>query len=102
MDGRRGEDGRGDFCTCGIRAVFRSSCADRLHSRNESDRSESSQVIYLVTDGSSFRGSDDDLRARFEDYISAALASIKYANFLSKGRTQDVFIDNVGRAVLLW
>ncbi|OXB36127.1 cytoplasmic protein [Cryptococcus neoformans] len=32
----------------------------------------------------SYRGSDDDLRARFEEYIFSALSSIKYSNYLSQ------------------
>ncbi|WVO21733.1 uncharacterized protein IAS62_003045 [Cryptococcus decagattii] len=32
----------------------------------------------------SYRGSDDDLRARFEEYILSALSSIKYSNYLSQ------------------
>lgn len=39
-----------------------------------------------------FRGSDDDLRQRFEEYLCAALASIKYADFVTKGQTQDLTI----------
>lgn len=41
---------------------------------------------------SSFRGSDDDLRSRFEEYICAALASIKYAEFVAKSKAADVSI----------
>ena len=44
----------------------------------------------------SFRGSDDDLRSRFEEYICAALSSIKYADFLAKSKTQDVTIMGAG------
>ncbi|ODN95301.1 hypothetical protein L198_04694 [Cryptococcus wingfieldii CBS 7118] len=40
----------------------------------------------------SFRGSDDDLRARFEEYILSALSSIKYADFLTKGKASDISI----------
>ncbi|WWC91958.1 uncharacterized protein L201_006911 [Kwoniella dendrophila CBS 6074] len=43
-----------------------------------------------------FKGSDDDLRARFEEYICAALSSIKYADFLSKAKRQDISIVGVG------
>lgn len=44
----------------------------------------------------SFRGSDDDLRSRFEEYICAALSSIKFADFLTKGKEQDLQIIGVG------
>ncbi|WVQ75611.1 hypothetical protein IAR50_005240 [Cryptococcus sp. DSM 104548] len=40
----------------------------------------------------SFRGSDDHLRARFEEYILSALSSIKYADFLTKGKASDISI----------
>ncbi|WVQ94946.1 hypothetical protein IAU59_002036 [Kwoniella sp. CBS 9459] len=43
-----------------------------------------------------FRGSDDDLRNRFEEYICAALSSIKYADFVSKAKTSDISIVGVG------
>ncbi|KAJ4482391.1 transport protein Avl9-domain-containing protein [Lentinula aciculospora] len=35
--------------------------------------------------GMAFKGSDDYLRVKFDEYISAALASIRYRDFLSKG-----------------
>lgn len=53
-----------------------------------------------VVDRYRFRGSDDDLRSRFEEYICAALSSLKYADFLSKGQAQDISILGVGKAVL--
>lgn len=43
-----------------------------------------------------FSGSDDDLRARFEEYICACLASIKYASFLEKGKQGNVDIISAG------
>jgi hypothetical protein len=39
-----------------------------------------------------FRGSDDDLRQRFEEYLCAALASIKYTDFVAKGQAQEMTI----------
>lgn len=45
----------------------------------------------------SFRGSDDDLRARFEEYICAALSSVKYSDFLQKGKAGDIAIVGVGK-----
>ncbi|OCF30918.1 cytoplasmic protein [Kwoniella heveanensis CBS 569] len=42
-----------------------------------------------------FKGSDDDLRGRFEEYICAALSSIKYAEFVSKAKTSDISIVGV-------
>jgi len=42
--------------------------------------------------GMQFLGSDDFLRAKFEDYICSALSGIKYADFLAKGAKNDVLI----------
>ncbi|KAI0260689.1 transport protein Avl9-domain-containing protein [Gloeopeniophorella convolvens] len=39
-----------------------------------------------------FKGSDDYLRIKFEEYISAALASVKYGDFLAKGENSGVLI----------
>ena len=40
----------------------------------------------------SFRGSDDYLRQKFEEYIMAALSSVKYTAFLAKGQGNGVVI----------
>ena len=48
-----------------------------------------------------FRGSDDDLRQRFEEYICAALSSIKFSDFLTKGQASDVTIIGVCEYSLL-
>ena len=42
-----------------------------------------------------FRGSDDDLRQRFEEYICAALSAIKFTDFLLKGQASDLTIVGV-------
>ncbi|KAI0297759.1 transport protein Avl9-domain-containing protein [Russula brevipes] len=39
-----------------------------------------------------FKGSDDYLRIKFEEYISAALASVKYGDFVAKGESSGVLI----------
>ncbi|KAF5317501.1 hypothetical protein D9619_013175 [Psilocybe cf. subviscida] len=39
-----------------------------------------------------FKGSDDYLRSKFEEYISAALSSVKYRDFISKGENAGVII----------
>jgi hypothetical protein len=39
-----------------------------------------------------FKGSDDYLRAKFEEYISAALASVRYRDFVAKGEASGVLI----------
>ena len=48
-----------------------------------------------------FRGSDDDLRARFEEYICAALSTVKYSDFLAKGKAGDISIVGVGKSFSL-
>ncbi|OBZ69599.1 Late secretory pathway protein avl9 [Grifola frondosa] len=42
--------------------------------------------------GMLFKGSDDYLRQKFEEYITGALASVKYAAFLSKGQDRGIMI----------
>lgn len=49
----------------------------------------------------SFRGSDDDLRARFEEYICAALSTVKYSDFIQKGKAADVSIVSAGMSCLV-
>jgi len=39
-----------------------------------------------------FKGSDDYVRIKFEEYISAALTSVKYGDFLAKGDSSGVLI----------
>ncbi|KAG8930853.1 late secretory pathway protein avl9 [Tulasnella sp. 418] len=43
-----------------------------------------------------FKGSDDYLRAKFEDYISSALSSVKYGDFLLKASKGDVGLIGTG------
>ena len=40
----------------------------------------------------SFKGSDDYLRQKFEEYIMGALSSVKYTAFLAKGQGNGVVI----------
>ncbi|KAG9100549.1 late secretory pathway protein avl9 [Ceratobasidium sp. UAMH 11750] len=39
-----------------------------------------------------FKGSDDYLRTKFEEYIYAALSTVKYADFLNKGKQSEVLV----------
>ena len=76
--------------------------AERKSSRRERDRSRlrsAVRSVRLIYDFS-FRGSDDDLRFRFEEYICAALASIKYADFLAIGRAQDMSVIDIGESAV--
>ncbi|KAF9644067.1 hypothetical protein BDM02DRAFT_3122485 [Thelephora ganbajun] len=67
------------------------------------DRKWMDDIIKDVNEGwdedgqrTQFRGSDDYLRQKFEEYISGALASIKYADFIAKGKGNDVVITEGG------
>ncbi|TFK33030.1 transport protein Avl9-domain-containing protein, partial [Crucibulum laeve] len=42
--------------------------------------------------GMQFKGSDDYLRTKFEEYVSAALSSVKYRDFMIKGEGSGVLI----------
>ena len=42
--------------------------------------------------GHRFKGSDDYLRSKFEEYVSAALASVRYRDFVAKGEVNGVMI----------
>lgn len=75
---------------------FQAESADKRNSQKEKDRSMPWYIPTSHVDVLSFRGSDDDLRTRFEEFICAALASIKYADFLSKSRVQDISITGMG------
>ncbi|QRW14942.1 Late Secretory pathway protein AVL9 [Ceratobasidium sp. AG-Ba] len=42
--------------------------------------------------GMQFKGSDDYLRTKFEEYIYTALSTVKYADFLNKGKQSEVLV----------
>ncbi|WRT69977.1 uncharacterized protein IL334_006970 [Kwoniella shivajii] len=77
---------------------------ERIVTLTPSDRKWMDDVVRTVEETWSmsegerpgFRGSDDDLRSRFEEYICATLSSIKYAEFLTKAKRQDISIVGVG------
>lgn len=46
-----------------------------------------------------FKGSDDDLRARFEEYICAFLSALKFADFVSQSKSSDVALAGMGTPV---
>jgi hypothetical protein len=43
-------------------------------------------LLNLISWHSSFRGSDDDLRSRFEEYICSVLATLKYSDYVRNGQ----------------
>ena len=81
---------------------FRNPKLERLVTLTSADRKWMDEIMRDVTEslgdhGSAtpsmrFKGSDDYLRAKFEEYIAAALSSIKYQSFLSKGKGSGVII----------
>lgn len=68
---------------------------ERVVALTAADRTWMNEMVRVVEDTYNlsegerpgFVGSDDDLRARFEEYICAFLASIKYADFIGHGPT---------------
>ncbi|KAG8745970.1 late secretory pathway protein avl9 [Ceratobasidium sp. 414] len=47
-----------------------------------------------------FKGSDDYLRTKFEEYIYAALSTVKYADFLNKGKQSEVLVPGTANDAL--
>ncbi|EMD40131.1 hypothetical protein CERSUDRAFT_63615 [Gelatoporia subvermispora B] len=60
---------------------------DIMRDVNETYNTDPTQPL-----GMRFKGSDDYLRQKFEEYISGALASVKYTAFLAKGQGGGVVI----------
>jgi hypothetical protein len=86
---------------------FRNPGLERVAGLTAADRKWMDEIVQDVneswddtdkTGGSSvsFKGSDDYLRVKFDEYISAALASIKYADFIAKGEGNGVTISGSG------
>ncbi|KAI0632312.1 transport protein Avl9-domain-containing protein [Trametes polyzona] len=83
---------------------FRDPKLERLVGLTPADRKWMDDIVKDVNDGwdedtgmsvgMHFRGSDDYLRQKFEEYISAALASVKYSAFLAKGQNNGVMIQD--------
>ncbi|KAF8588564.1 hypothetical protein K439DRAFT_1334974 [Ramaria rubella] len=82
---------------------FRDSKLERLMALTPADRKWIDDIVKDVNEswseddptrptGMKFKGSDDYLREKFEAYISAALSTIKYANFMAKSESKGVLI----------
>ncbi|GJJ13456.1 hypothetical protein Clacol_007710 [Clathrus columnatus] len=82
---------------------FRDSRLERILALTPADRKWIDDIVKDVNEGwddndptkpngMQFKGSDDYLRTKFEEYISAALATIKYAGFLAKSSNSGVLI----------
>ncbi|KAI0252127.1 transport protein Avl9-domain-containing protein [Lactifluus subvellereus] len=86
-----------DVESCSIE--FRDPKIERAVALTPADRKWMDEIVKDVNDtwdsedtGMRFKGSDDYLRIKFEEYISAALASVKYGDFLAKGESSGVLI----------
>ncbi|EGO24143.1 hypothetical protein SERLADRAFT_362188 [Serpula lacrymans var. lacrymans S7.9] len=82
---------------------FRDPRLERVAGLTAADRKWMDEIVRDVNEGWSeseatsptgihFKGSDDYLRAKFEEYIFAALASVRYREFLIKGKGGGVII----------
>ncbi|KAI0770101.1 transport protein Avl9-domain-containing protein [Fomes fomentarius] len=83
---------------------FRNPNVERMVGLTPADRKWMDDIVTDVNEGYSedpdlsinasmqFKGSDDYLRQKFEEYIYAALSSVKYTAFLSKGQGGGVVI----------
>ncbi|KAH9480710.1 Late secretory pathway protein avl9 [Psilocybe cubensis] len=75
--------------SAGLTPADRKWMDDILTDVNENWRSD---ALSNATGMQQFKGSDDYLRAKFEEYISAALSSVRYRDFISKGENNGVMI----------
>ncbi|KZV93459.1 hypothetical protein EXIGLDRAFT_835646 [Exidia glandulosa HHB12029] len=84
---------------------FRDAKLERIVALTAADRKWIDEIVKDVNDtwneadpsrplGMQFKGSEDYIRTKFEEYISAALASVKYADFLAKGTQNGVLISD--------
>ncbi|KAI6123379.1 transport protein Avl9-domain-containing protein [Pisolithus croceorrhizus] len=85
---------------------FRNPSLERLVALTPADRKWMDEIVRDVNDAWDdaepvkpalcFKGSDDYLRAKFEEYVSAALACVRYREFLVKGKRNNVIIAGTG------
>ncbi|KLO05626.1 hypothetical protein SCHPADRAFT_1002797 [Schizopora paradoxa] len=82
---------------------FKDPKLERLVALTAADRKWMDDIVKDVNEGWSessseqitglkFKGSEDYLRSKFEDYVSSALSCVKYSDFLMKGTNADVLI----------
>ncbi|KAJ7432406.1 transport protein Avl9-domain-containing protein [Mycena latifolia] len=81
---------------------FRDPKLERSAGLTPADRKWMDDIVKDVNDGWNdeegrpvsmmFKGSDDYLRTKFEEYITAALASVRYRDFMAKGEGNGVII----------
>ncbi|KAF5377978.1 hypothetical protein D9615_006666 [Tricholomella constricta] len=80
---------------------FRNPQLERSAALTAADRKWMDDIVTDVNEGwddqnptqsMQFKGSDDYLRTKFEEYVSAALSTVKYQDFVSKGEGSGVMI----------
>jgi len=82
---------------------FRDPVLERTTALTAADRKWMDEIVRDVNEtwndidprqspGMQFKGSDDYIRSKFEDYISAALAAVRYRDFIAKGEGNGVLI----------
>jgi len=82
---------------------YKDSKFEKLMALTAADRKWIDDIVNDVNDGwnendptrptgMQFKGSDDYLRTKFEEYICAAMATVKYSGFLAKGESKGVLI----------
>ncbi|EJC97833.1 uncharacterized protein FOMMEDRAFT_114559 [Fomitiporia mediterranea MF3/22] len=82
---------------------FRDPQLERLVALTSADRKWMDDIVKDVNEGwdetnpskstsVQFKGSDDYIRTKFEEYVTAALSSVKYADFLTKSSRSDVVV----------
>ncbi|KAF8516315.1 transport protein Avl9-domain-containing protein [Hysterangium stoloniferum] len=82
---------------------YKDSKFEKLMALTAADRKWIDDIVKDVNDGwneddptrpagMQFKGSDDYLRTKFEEYISAAMATVKYSGFLAKGESKGILI----------
>ncbi|ESK90529.1 cytoplasmic protein [Moniliophthora roreri MCA 2997] len=80
---------------------FRNPNLERMVSLTPADRKWMDGIVRDVNESiesnlGGFKGSDDYLRTKFEEYISAALASVRYRDFLAKNEARVMILARTG------
>ncbi|KAJ7780744.1 transport protein Avl9-domain-containing protein [Mycena maculata] len=73
--------------SAGLTAADRKWMDDIVKDVNDGWNDEEGRPVSMM-----YKGSDDYLRKKFEEYISAALASVRYRDFMAKGEGNGVII----------
>lgn len=90
---------------------FRDPNLERSAGLTAADRKWMDDIVHDVNDGwddedptrslnMQFKGSDDYVRQKFEEYINAGLASVKYHDFLAKSNGKGIIIEHGKNALV--